>query len=155
MPSHHLNELLDESAIRSLIWSFSDAVNRCDEAAFAALWAPDAHWFADPPFNLDAKGLSAITGLFQSLLGQWSFFYQSSNCGPVTISDNRASAVTNIEEVGVTQQGQTSRFLGRYDDIVIRTEAGWKFTRRHCRIHFFDTLDRSPEFLLMPETGVT
>ena len=84
--------LLAEAEIRNLGYRFSDAVNRGDGAAFAALWAPGGVWTIDAPMDVAARGTEALVGLFTGLIGAWRFFHQIPNQGPIFIDGETARA---------------------------------------------------------------
>ncbi len=118
----------DELAIRNLVAAFSDAVNRRDSGALAALFVPEGGWTV--PGLGTAEGSEAIAARLDGLLGGFPFLVQFAHQGEVRVAGERAAARWYIEELARAADGSGSHFIGTYHDTLQRTAEGWRFAVR-------------------------
>lgn len=121
-------ELVDELAIRDLAQRFTDAVNRRDGADLAALFMPDGRW--DVPGVPETVGRDAIEACLAALLGQFPFLVQLLHSGTVELAGDRASSRWYLSEHARDATGGGSLFVGYYEDDLVRTGDGWRFSAR-------------------------
>lgn len=129
-------QLADEMAIRTVVASYTDAINRGaiddiaptydDEAVFTMMDRPDV------------VGRDAILEVLRSTVARYHLVMQLVHSGVVQLDgggngdDNgdRARARWQITELQIPVD-QPPRFVaGRYEDEYVRRAAGWKFARR-------------------------
>ena len=55
------------------------------------------------------------------------------------IEGDRATGVWAITEQGRSLDGQAMLLLGRYDDVYVRTEQGWRFSERTLQVFYQGT----------------
>lgn len=120
----------DELAIRSLAAAYTDAVNRRDGEAMAAVYAPygvlEAPAAGDP-----VQGIEKLTKRFKRLVEkEREFLMQLTHSGVVEIHGDRASARWWFSEIKKPVDQGYELILGTYQDEVVRLDIGWRFARR-------------------------
>lgn len=129
----------DELAIRQLTAAYSDAVIRRDRGDFAAVWAPDARWIV--PGLADTIGGEAAADQVLSLTEGMEFMLQYLQGGQVWVEGDKARARWYIVEFGRTKEGQGVHIAGVYQDRLVRTDAGWRFSQRHFEFLYRGLID--------------
>ncbi len=147
-------EVADELAIRALAQRFSDAVNRRDAAALAALFAPDGRW--DVPGVTETVGPEAIGAAFDALMVHFAFLVQVLHSGVVELDGVRASARWYLTEHARDHEGGGSLFIGYYEDDLAFDGADWHFASRRFRFLYRgrdDLPGRAYPFSAEPASG--
>jgi alkanesulfonate monooxygenase SsuD/methylene tetrahydromethanopterin reductase-like flavin-dependent oxidoreductase (luciferase family) len=122
----HNTDVEAELAIRQLAASYTDAVNRLSPEDAARVWAPDGVlYFFGNEVRAD-KLLKAYRKTFSS----FHVLFQMTHSGLVAVDGDRATARWWISEFNHPLDGEPRMFYGCYQDEVIRTEVGWRFSRR-------------------------
>lgn len=66
-----------------------------------------------------------------SFVGQMAYFVQINSPAIITVDGDKATARSGIRECGkFSDRDEALEVLGRYEDELVRTATGWKFTRR-------------------------
>ena len=132
-----LRDAVDEVALRGLIATYADIVNRRTWNEFDALFVPDA------PIELDLRDrpILAFTGareigeFIAGALVQYPFFeFVALNVRVMLRADgdlDRAHLRTYMCELRQHHAGTPSRAFGLYQDDVVRVASGWRFAARH------------------------
>ena len=131
-----LRDAVDEVALRGLIATYADIVNRRTWDEFEALFEPDA------PIELDLRDrpILAFTGAREigefivGALEQYPFFeFVALNVRVIRSADapDRARVRTYMCELRQDHAGTPSRAFGLYQDDVVRVASGWRFAARH------------------------
>jgi ketosteroid isomerase-like protein len=131
----------DEQEIRDNMLRFGDAVNRVDIAQFEATWAPEATWIIDPPTDYRSSGpREEIASAFgEALRATYESFVQIVHGAVVEVDGDRATARGWVTERGILIGGEKGYFNhGVYDDQLIRTGEGWRFSQRHYQYLYVD-----------------
>jgi ketosteroid isomerase-like protein len=128
----------DELAIRDLVARYSDAVIRADAVAWAETWAEDATWKLGPS---EAIGRDDIVNTWTTLMGMFDHIRQLTLQGSVQIEGDSASGRWYVDELGWSEQRDTSWVLGVYHDTYARIDREWKFTRRRFDVLHAGTPD--------------
>jgi len=134
-----LQELEDESAIRSLVARFSDAATTTDYEAFKSLWADNGKWTIHEPFYTTAEGNQAIEDMLIMLWRGRSFFVQFVHSGVVQLNGDTATARWIMQEVS---EGTESGFYNNYAiymDSFVKSAGQWKFAQRDYHYIWIDT----------------
>lgn len=134
-----LLRLRDEIEINRLIAAYSHAVMRLDAGASAAVYTEDGvlSAFSGP----DVVGRDKIERMLGKVYAPLRFLSQ--NCGSVVIEvDGDSARVSSsvAEFVQYKDKNPLSCCFGNYDDSLVRTDAGWRFTRRRFNPFFSGTL---------------
>lgn len=124
----------DVDAINALAARYSDAAARLDGVAAAAVYAEDGVLmaFSGP----EIVGRPAIEQALKLTLEPLDFLSQQCTGGMITVDGDRALARWNVQEwTRKTGEELLGCCFGMYEDEVVRTAAGWRFSRR--RFHPF------------------
>jgi ketosteroid isomerase-like protein len=125
--------LEDRVAIRELIDSYSDAVNRVDAGAWGECWAEDSMWeMPDYPEWGRKEGRGNIVALWIEAMKTVPGLIMIANPGSIEVNGNEARVVTYTSEV-YDQGGVTKRDRGRYNDICVKRNGRWLFKARSFR----------------------
>ncbi|GEL48710.1 hypothetical protein CHO01_38260 [Cellulomonas hominis] len=135
-----LERLESESAIRTLVHEYCHGADKRDRARFAAVWTPDAVWQVAP--TQEFRGVEAICAAVE---WQWGAFLQMHHWTSNLVIDLDGDQARGEVDVSVTTQfldGTWARGGGVYRDSYVRTDVGWRISRREAE-HLFD-LDPRP-----------
>ncbi|MGO9154779.1 nuclear transport factor 2 family protein [Mycobacterium sp.] len=132
----------DRADVAELVVRFADAVNRLDVQQFENVWAPEATWVIDPPTDsrLEGSPHDIATAFGVGMRAAWQSFIQVVHGTVVDVCGDAARARSYLTELGAplnTEEGYFNH--GVYEDELARTEAGWRFTRRHYRYLYLDS----------------
>lgn len=119
--------LADRLEIRELVDSYGDAVARRDKDDWGATWAEDAEWHI---MGEVIKGRPQIVTFWSNLMAQFSFAGFALAPGAIIVNGDQADARVYATEELWDSSGKVTRINGRYDDVLVRTDAGWRFKRR-------------------------
>ena len=121
-----LEELVAREAIRDLFARYPMAFDDRDWDAWEALWTEDLVFVVD---GAPIEGLGAVKKFMMECLPQ--DYISKHLCGPSVIEvapDGRsASAKTDVVWIAANYENQ---IVARYVDTLVRTEAGWRISRR-------------------------
>jgi ketosteroid isomerase-like protein len=119
----------DVIAINHLAVAYAEAVCRFEIEEACEVYAPDG--VLSSPTTEDAVGPAAIAALIRQTVAPFDFIFQTVHLGLVHVDGDRAAARFPITEWGRrTRDGASVQFLGVYDDDVVRTPDGWRFSHR-------------------------
>lgn len=118
----------DELAIRQLTAAYSDAVTRRSRSEFVAVWAPDGRWIV--PGLEDTVGGDAAADQLLRLTESMELMVQLIQGGQVWVDGDTARGRWYIVEIGRTSEGQGVHYIGVYQDRLVRTDEGWRFSER-------------------------
>jgi uncharacterized protein (TIGR02246 family) len=118
----------DQLEIRNLTARFTDAVNRRDADALAALFTEDGEWHV--PGVPVAQGREAISGRLAGLLTNFERLIQLTHSGHVDVTDDRATSVWYVTETAKDAAENSFEFTGVYTDSLVRSTDGWRFQLR-------------------------
>lgn len=121
-------ETTDILAVRALADRYSDAANRLDAAAMAAVYTEDGEIVA---FGNSFKGHKAIEGVFRQTIGLMEVMNQICSGAIIELAGDTARARWNVTEYAKRKDlDQLDLFIGNYEDEMVRTDVGWRFKRR-------------------------
>jgi ketosteroid isomerase-like protein len=133
-----VRRLEDREAIWNLFLEYRRQLDRRDFAAYAQLFTDDGEWLG----NLgSARGPAEIEQLLIRTLDGWggestAHLHLVDNAA-IDVDGDRATAESTW--VYITRDFSDNPVLsliGHYRDVVIRTEAGWRFSRREAYLDF-------------------
>jgi ketosteroid isomerase-like protein len=142
-----LLRLEDVEAIRRLFLEYRRLLDRRDFAAYAKLFTEDGEWLG----NLGcAKGPAEIEQLLIRTLDGWtgesSAHLHLVDNVVIDVDGDRAEATSTW--VYITRDFSDNPVLsliGHYEDVLARTDAGWRFLRRVAYLDFpYEALELSP-----------
>jgi len=115
-------------AIRSLADLYSDAANRRDVKAMAAVYAEDGELVA---FGQAYRGRGTIEQVFVETMERLEFVNQICGAGVLQVDGDRATSRWTVTEFTKRPDNEKLQlFLGTYEDELVRTPHGWRFARR-------------------------
>ncbi len=127
--------LEDRIAIRELLETYADAVNRADAHAWGATWASDGVWSLPTIMAADIAGRDAIVAAWRVAMRQFIGVVYLTMPGAIAIDGDRATAWSYTFET-YEAEGVGRRDCGRYNDDLIRRDGAWLFARRtFCHLH--------------------
>lgn len=134
-----LRRLRDEIEINRLIAAYSHAVMRLDAAGSAAVYTEDGvlSAFSGP----EVVGRDKIERMLGKVYAPLRFLSQ--NCGSVVIhvdGDTARASSSVAEFVQYKDKDPLSCCFGNYDDTLVRTPDGWRFTKRRFNPFFSGSL---------------
>lgn len=123
----------DRIAIRELLDTYADAVNRIDADDWAATWADDSVWsLPDYPEIGEIKGRAAIKSAWIEAMKHYPGIVFVSSAGAIAVEGERATVRSYTSEV-YDQEGVTKRDRGCYEDELVKQGGQWLFARRTFR----------------------
>ena len=126
--------MLDEIAIQQTINRYSEGASRSDWERMLSTFTPSASWEI-PAFGAVFRQHAVIREAMVGFIAQMAYFVQINSPAIISINGEQATARSVIRECGkFADRDEALEILGFYDDELIRTEQGWRFTRRVFQI---------------------
>ncbi|MEM8936599.1 MAG: nuclear transport factor 2 family protein [Pseudomonadota bacterium] len=119
--------LEDRLAIRELMETYNDAVNRRDTDQWAGTWADDAVWDLAGQV-IEGKG--PIVGAWEGAMAGFSYVGFGATPGAIEVDGDTATARFFVRETLVSEDGKIQQLEGRYEDELRKSSSGWVFTKR-------------------------
>lgn len=124
----------DHQAIQDVISTYSQYASQGDWDTVLPLFTDDAVWDI-PHLGVHLDGKPAIAATLVQFRGAMAYVLQLNSPALIRITGDTARATSGIREGGkLVDREETFEFLGQYDDTLVRTAGGWKFTRRVFRL---------------------
>jgi ketosteroid isomerase-like protein len=134
----------DRIAIAELAAAYSAAANRRAARDMERVLTPDAALggVAKLVGRADAEvvGARAIGDLFEAAFEALELVHQMPQVADLRVDGDRATATTMVVEYVRPKGGPLMLMLGNYEDTLVRTLAGWRFSRRDFRVKYFGAL---------------
>lgn len=122
----------DELAIRNLLAEYCHRTTTAETGAWAATWSDDARWTI--PKEGVIEGREAIAATFERIRALYVLCVQEVLSGSVEVKGDEASAFWYVRELqwreGDDGEPLGSELIGTYEDELVRTDAGWRFSSR-------------------------
>ena len=126
-PHDPMNE---EISIQQTINRYSEGASRADWDQVLSTFVPDGVWEI-PHFGAKFQGHNAIGEALRHFTQPMEYIVQLNAPALINVHDETATARSVIRECGKFMgQNEALEVLGFYSDTLLRTQAGWKFTRR-------------------------
>ncbi len=123
-----IDKTADLLAIRMLADRYSEAANRMNARDMAAVYAEDGVLVS---FGHSFEGRAAIEKVFGETIGLMEVMNQVCSAAVIEVDGDRATARWTVTEFAKRKaHDKLELFLGDYADELVRTEAGWQFSRR-------------------------
>lgn len=132
MGQNHAGPLEDRIAIRELMESYADAVNRHDRDLMTSLWAEDGHWDLShyPELGI-VSGRDAIMALWVSAMPAYPELSFIAMPGMIRADGDQAVARTYFSEVYTDPaSGKDKRARACYNDKLVKQDGEWLFKER-------------------------
>jgi len=128
-----MNTIEDEIALRNLMSTYVDAVNRYNPDSWISTWAEDAVW------NLlgnDVAGRDNIFGLWQQMMASFEFAIMLPSSSLFDVQGDSATGHWYLHEYTRDKEGKGSIILSNYQDSYTRKDGQWLYqTRRYSFIY--------------------
>lgn len=122
--------MLDEIAIQQTLNQYSEGASRADWSQVLSTFTREATWEI-PALGARYQDHAVIQKVMADFVGQMAYFVQINSPAVITVQGNTATARSIIRECGkFADRDEALDILGRYNDDLLRTPTGWKFTRR-------------------------
>ena len=122
--------MIDETGIQQTISRYSEAASRADWDRVMSTFTADATWEI-PSVGLVYREHAVISQAMSAFVAQMAYFVQVNAPASITVDGDRATARSIIRECGkFSDRDEALEILGYYDDELVRTAQGWRFTRR-------------------------
>jgi hypothetical protein len=122
--------MIDEIAIQQLLNAYSEGASRANWDQVLSTFLPDAIWEI-PAMKMHFQGHAAMLPVMSGFVAQMKYFVQLNSPAIITVTGDKATARSTIRECGkFADRDEAMEVLGFYQDELVRTPAGWKFTRR-------------------------
>ena len=135
-----VRRLSDIEEIRALRQRYHEYVNTNRPADIPDLFTEDAE--LDFGYLGRTRGRQKITTFFADLPVLLDFVKQFIHNHAIEVDGDRATGVSYLEAKSVTR-GQAYLVAGRYDDVCVRTPAGWRFSSMKFEPYFTVPFDQS------------
>lgn len=131
-----------ESAIRSLVSQYAQAVVSRDGASWQSTWARDGVWEL---MGQAPRGRDALLAHWNGLMAEIMFVYQLAGEGRIRIdpSDERGTGQFPTVEFAKFGEGPGTLLLGTYHDEYVVEDDEWLFAKRRMQIHYIGPSDLS------------
>ena len=132
MSRNYTGPLEDRIAIRELMESYADAVNRADRALMTSLWAEDGHWdLSHYPQLGVVSGRDAVMELWASAMPAYPELSFIAMPGMIQVDGDTAVARTYFSEVYTDpDSGKDKRARACYNDKLVKRGGQWLFKER-------------------------
>lgn len=138
-----MSNLEDQQALRDLMARYIDAVNRYDEDAWVATWAPDAVW------NLLGNPISGrdnILALWRQMMQTFEFAIMMPSSSLFEVDGDTATGHWYLHEYTRDLEGKASTILSRYLDTYVRRDGQWLYQSREYNFIYNGPPDLSGDF---------
>lgn len=117
----------DRLSIRELLECYADAVFRHDSQAWSACWDDDGVWEIA---GARLTGREDIVAAWTAAMRPFALAAFHVQPGAIEVTGDRAQVRSYTREFFVLTDGGRRHISGRYDDELLRTQAGWRFAVR-------------------------
>ena len=138
----------DSFAIQRLVHRYADAVVHRDAEQWGACWNDEAVWNLGRGRGIVGK--AAIVDLWRKAMAGMDAVVQFAHNGDawrVDADNDAALGRWYISERFRRSNGDVGVLLAHYDDAYVRTQRGWRFSRRLLQAHYHGPPDLSDDFL--------
>lgn len=138
-----MSQTADDIALRNLMATYTDAVNRFDAEQWISTWAEGASWnlLGNP-----VEGKDNILGLWQQMMNSFEFALMIPSTCKFTINGDTASGFWYLHEYSRDKEGNTATILSRYLDEYVKEAGEWKFKSRAYEFIYNGPADLSGSF---------
>jgi hypothetical protein len=122
--------MTDEYAIQQLLNRYSITASRGEWDEAVSTYVPEGVWDV-PALGVKFEGREAIKNGMMGFTAQMSCMVQINSPALIEVDGDTATARCAIRESGKYRERDAAmEILGGYDDTLVRTKDGWRFTKR-------------------------
>lgn len=136
MTANFTGSLEDRMAIREVLETYADAVNRVDEELWASIWVEDSHWDLShyPELGI-VEGKEAIVALWRGAMPHYPKLSFMVSVGMIQVDGDSARARTYISEVYEEPETlKDKRARACYHDKLVKRDGQWFLQSRSFTI---------------------
>jgi len=136
MTANFTGPLEDRMAIREVLETYADAVNRVDEELWVSIWVEDSHWDLShyPELGI-VEGKDAIVALWRGAMPHYPKLSFMISVGMIQVDGDVAQARTYISEVyEEPETGKDKRARACYNDRLVKRDGAWFLQSRSFSI---------------------
>ena len=133
----------DQLALKNLMATYVDAVNRRDGETWATTWAPDARWNL---MGTDVVGRDNIVALWQQMMASFEFAVMMPSSCLFEINGNEASGHWYLQEFTRDLEGNSASILSRYLDTYQKRDGHWLYQSREVSFIYHGPADLSGNY---------
>ncbi|GLS98829.1 hypothetical protein GCM10007897_02070 [Sphingobium jiangsuense] len=136
MTANYSGPIEDRLAIRELLETYADAVNRNDKELWASLWVEDSHWdLSHYPELGVVSGKQAVVDLWASAMPHYPKLSFIVSPGLIRVDGDTAEARAYFSEVYEEPgTGKDKRARACYNDRLVKRDGKWFFQTRVFQI---------------------
>lgn len=136
MTANFTGSLEDRMAIREVLETYADAVNRVDEELWASLWVEDSHWDLShyPELGI-VEGKEAVVKLWRDAMPHYPKLSFLIGIGMIHVNGDTADARAYISEI-YEEPGtlKDKRARACYNDRLVKRDGKWFLQSRSFTI---------------------
>ena len=126
--------LATDLALRQLLATHTDALNRRDAAAWANTWVIDGSWERGG-FKLTTGRANIVTALAKLLKRfEWLVHIEAQPFFDIDETEGLGTGRVTVQEMYRCSDGTAGSMVGTYHDEYVRSSAGWVFQSRRLEI---------------------
>jgi len=131
-----------ESAIKSIISTYAQAVTTRDDSLWSSTWSEKGIWEL---MGQAPEGRDAVVAYFSALMGNIAFVYQLAGEGSIEIDADGTRGTGRVPTVEFAKfgDGPGTLLLGTYEDVYVFEDGRWLFGERRMRIQYMGPPDLS------------
>lgn len=136
MTANFTGPLEDRIAIREVLETYADAVNRVDEALWASLWVEDCHWDLShyPELGI-VSGKAAVVALWAGAMPHYPKLSFLVMPGMIRVDGDRADVRAYISEIYEEPETlKDKRARACYNDVFVKRDGHWFIQSRSFTI---------------------
>jgi uncharacterized protein (TIGR02246 family) len=123
----------DTLAIHQLYARYSDAIMRNDAETFGSCWRDDAYWLL---LGNEFRGKKAIVEAYTTSVQGTNFILHLAFSPLISISGDKASVRSQIQEILHFTGGGAMLILGNYNDELHKRDGQWLFADRRISVRY-------------------
>lgn len=130
MTDPDLKALADRFLIRELIDEYSNRCTQKDCSRLGELFIEDCIWRTTGANRREFKGRESVVCAIRAVVEGYPLIVQMPHAPRIELEGDRATATTLMHEFGRLDEKTTAFTFAVYRDLLVRTDAGWKFAER-------------------------
>ena len=120
----------DETAIQQLLNRYTQSANAYDHHGVASTFTDDGEWNLTSMDKI-MKGRGDIVATASRVSEKFSLMVLINSPAAIEVDGDCATAISTVRESArLAETGAAIEILGRYEDRLVRTAAGWRFAER-------------------------
>jgi hypothetical protein len=141
-----IEQAADRLAIRDLADLYHAAVNTRNWTILPGIFTQDAVWSIGPPIDLRFAGLEAICDGIRASVERQEILVQTSTGIVIDLDGSHAASIkSTLIEFGREKAKEGWCATAFFEDQVVKTDGGWRFSTRTVRLRYIGRYPLSGE----------